>query len=73
MQARLKGTFSRTLLIVAVVALLGGGLWLLLRPAQVTTVEVMVRRIAPAIQGVGTVEAKVMVQLAAKITGGSSA
>lgn len=69
MPPRLKANLNRTLLIVAAAALLGGGLRLLLRPAQVTTAEVTVRRIAPVIQGVGTVEAKVVVQLAAKITG----
>lgn len=57
------------MLIVGSLALFGGGLWFLLRPARVTTAEVQVRRMAPAIQGVGTVEAKVVVQLAAKIAG----
>ena len=49
--------------------LLGGAVWLWLRPAQVATAEVTVREISPAIRGVGTVEAKVVVQLAAKIAG----
>jgi RND family efflux transporter MFP subunit len=40
-----------------------------LRPSPVTVVDVVVREIAPAIQGVGTVEAKVVVQVGAKITG----
>ncbi len=69
MQARLKLNLNRAMLIVGSLALFGGGLWFLLRPARVTTAEVQVRRMAPAIQGVGTVEAKVVVQLAAKIAG----
>lgn len=69
MQARLKVNLNRTMLIVGALALFGGGLWFLLRPMRVMTAEVQMRRITPAIQGVGTVEAKVVVQLAAKITG----
>ena len=57
------------MLIVGALGLLGGALWFLLRPAQVATAEVAVREIRAAIQGVGTVEAKVVLQLAAKITG----
>lgn len=45
------------------------GMVFLLRPAPVTVAEVARRDIAPAIQGVGTVEAKVVVLVAAKITG----
>ena len=44
-------------------------LWLWLRPVQVTTAGVSVRELNPLVQGVGTVEAKIVVQLAAKITG----
>lgn len=44
-------------------------LWLWLRPVQVSIAEVRVREINPTVQGVGTVEAKVVVQLAAKIAG----
>jgi RND family efflux transporter MFP subunit len=42
---------------------------LLLRPVAVTVAHVTRRDIAPAIQGVGTVEAKVAVQVGSKITG----
>ena len=42
---------------------------LLLRPVTVTVADVTQRDIAPAIQGVGTVEAKVAVQVGSKITG----
>ncbi len=45
-----------------------GAFWLL-RPPTVTVVEIARRDIVPAIQGVGTVEAKVVVQVGAKITG----
>jgi len=44
-------------------------LWLWLRPVQVSTAEVRVREVNPMVQGVGTVEAKLVVALAAKITG----
>lgn len=43
--------------------------WFWLRPVPVTTAEVAIRNISPTIQGVGTVEAKVVVLLAAKIPG----
>ncbi|QQS46216.1 MAG: efflux RND transporter periplasmic adaptor subunit [Acidobacteriota bacterium] len=49
--------------------MIGIALWFWLRPEQVTTAEVVMRQISPAIQGVGTVEAKVVIQLASKITG----
>lgn len=57
---------------ISLAALAGVGvaaLWLWLRPVQVSTAEVTVRALNPRVQGVGTVEAKVVVQLAAKITG----
>lgn len=60
---------SRTIFIVSIVVLICAALWLWLRSPRVTTAEVEMREIRPAIQGVGTVEAKVVVQLAAKITG----
>lgn len=44
-------------------------IWLWLRPVQVSTAVVEVRELSPVVQGVGTVEAKVVVQLAAKIAG----
>jgi HlyD family secretion protein len=59
----------KTLLIAGALAFFGASSWLWLRPTQVTTTEVSAREISPAIQGVGTVEAKVVVQLAAKIPG----
>jgi HlyD family secretion protein len=69
MQRHVTRLLSRTILIGATLVLIGIALWFWLRPAQVTTAEVAVREISPAIQGVGTVEAKVVVQLASKITG----
>ena len=59
----------RALLIAGALAFFGAALWLWLRPLQVTTAEVSAREISPAIQGVETVEAKMVVQLAAKIAG----
>ena len=44
-------------------------LWLWLRPATVNTVQVSIRELSPAIHAVGTVEAKVVVQVTAKIAG----
>jgi multidrug efflux pump subunit AcrA (membrane-fusion protein) len=69
MQRRLNLNLSKTLLMLGSLALFGGAVWLWLRSTQVATAEVTAREISPAIQGVGTVEAKVVVQLAAKITG----
>src|SRR5574341_993359 len=60
---------KQILLTAAALALLAGGARLLVRPTPVAVAEVTLRDIAPAIQGVGTVEAKVVVQVAAKITG----
>ncbi len=58
------------LLLAAGLVILGGGAVLfLVRPIPVIVAEVSVHDVAPAIQGVGTVEAKVIVQVAAKITG----
>ena len=53
-------------LLVAAVAAAG---FLFLRPITVTVAAVTQRDIAPSIQGVGTVEAKVAVQVGSKITG----
>ena len=60
----------KRLLLVALLAVAGGAAgFLLLRPVTVTVAYVTQRDIAPAIQGVGTVEAKVAVQVGSKITG----
>ena len=59
----------RALLIAGGLAFFAAATWLWLRPIQVTTAEVSVREISPVIQGVGTVEAKMVVQLASKIAG----
>lgn len=69
MQQNVVKLIGRTALIGATLALIGGAVWFWLRPVEVATAEVSTREISPAIQGVGTVEAKVVVQLAAKITG----
>ncbi len=60
---------SRVLLVCGALAMFAAALWLWLRPATVTTAEVSAREISPAIHAVGTVEARVLVQLAAKIGG----
>jgi len=53
----------------ALLALAVAGAIFLLRPVQVAVMSAARRDIALAIQGVGTVEAKVAVRIAAKITG----
>ena len=63
--ASAKWVLLAALLVAAVVA---AGV-LFLRPVTVTVASVTRRDIAPAIQGVGTVEAKVAVQVGSKITG----
>ena len=60
---------QKALLIAVTLAFFGSALWFWLRPLQVMTDEVSAREISPVIQGVGTVEAKMVVQLAAKIAG----
>ena len=60
---------TRALLIAGGLAFFAAATWLWLRPTQVTMAEVSVREISPVIQGVGTVEAKMVVQLASKIAG----
>lgn len=62
-------TVKRWLLVAGLAAVAAGGILLYLRPTAVTVAEVVVCEMAPAIQGVGTVEAKVVVQVGAKITG----
>jgi HlyD family secretion protein len=57
------------LLIVVVLAVAGALTVFALRPAAVSVTGVTRRDIAPAVQGVGTVEAKVVVQVSSKITG----
>jgi HlyD family secretion protein len=47
----------------------GAGGWLVLRPVSVQVADVVVRDLTPAVQGVGTVEAKVVVQISPKIAG----
>jgi HlyD family secretion protein len=69
-KARPRGRPSATwLLLIALLVVAGGVAGVLLRPVAVTVADVARRDIAPAIQGVGTVEAKVTVQVGSKITG----
>jgi RND family efflux transporter MFP subunit len=66
---RWPGSAKRFLLVALLVVAGGITGFLLLRPVGVTVSQVAQRDIAPAIQGVGTVEAKVAVQVGSKITG----
>jgi HlyD family secretion protein len=60
---------AKRLLLFALLALAGVGAgFLVLRPVTVTVAGVTQRDVAPAIQGVGTVEAKVAVNISSKIT-----
>ncbi len=59
----------RVILIGAAAGLVGAGVWLFMQPTTVTIASASVRDIAPAVQGVGTVEAKVVLRIAPKITG----
>ena len=45
------------------------GILYVLRPTEVRVAKVVIRDLAPSVQGVGTVEAKTVVQIGAKITG----
>lgn len=69
MQLHLNSFHRKAFAMAGVTVCFAIALWLWLRPSKVITAEVGVREISPVIQGVGTVEAKVMVQVAAKITG----
>ncbi len=66
---RLRLNVRQWLIVAGLVALGVWGIFFYLRPTPVTVAEVVVRDLTPAIQGVGTVEAKVVVQVGAKITG----
>lgn len=69
MSPRLLRAPRARLLIVAALGIAAAALGLLaLRPTAVVVAEVGLRDIAPAVQGVGTVEAKVVVQVSSKIT-----
>lgn len=69
MDRRIGRTARRILLVGGFLALGIGGALLFFRPTPVTVAEVVSRDFTPAIQGVGTVEAKVVVEVGAKITG----
>jgi len=66
---RPQGILRQVLPIAAASAFAAGALWFWLRPSPVSTAQVIEREIRPAIQGVGTVEAKTVLHVAAKITG----
>jgi len=59
----------RIVLIVGLVAFAVGILWFWLRPPQVKTTQVVFRKLTPSIQGIGTVESKIVVNIASKIPG----
>ena len=59
----------RAVLAGGVLAVSAAGAFFFFRPPQVTVAAAAVRDITPVIQGVGTVEAKTVVRVSAKITG----
>jgi len=69
MKSFLSLTPVKAVLIAGGLAFFAAAIWLWLRPTQVTMAEVIVRDISPVVQGVGTVEAKMVVQIASKIAG----
>jgi len=66
---RWASALTRLALLALLAATGGVAGYLFFRPATVTVAEVTQRDLGPAIQGVGTVEAKVTVQIGSKITG----
>jgi len=62
-------TIFRIVLLIGLIGLVGGLLWFWLRPPQVKTTEVIERKLTPSIQGVGTVESKIVLNIASKISG----
>jgi HlyD family secretion protein len=62
-------SLNRVWLSAFALAICAAILWLWLRPVTVSTVQVSARELSPAIHAVGTVEAKVVVQVTAKIAG----
>lgn len=54
---------------LALAALLAGGVWYTLQPIGVRVAPVAARDLSPRVHGVGTVEAKTVVQISSKITG----
>jgi HlyD family secretion protein len=62
-------TLKRTLVAGALLVIAGLVGFYFFRPPAVTVGTVMSRDVAPAIQGVGTVEAKVVVNVSSKVTG----
>jgi HlyD family secretion protein len=64
-----RSALRKILLSTALVAVLAGGVWYAYRPIEVRVSSVTVRDLAPTVHGVGTFEAKTVVQIAAKITG----
>ena len=65
---RFPVALKSVVIVVALVLVAGAAGFFFLRPVAVTVAAVTTRDLAPAIQGVGTVEAKVAVNVSSKIT-----
>jgi HlyD family secretion protein len=66
---RFRAVLRKLFVALTFAALLAGGAWYTLRPVEVRVGTVAVRDLAPRVHGVGTVEAKTVVQISSKITG----
>lgn len=66
---RARAALRRIVFASVFMALLAGGAWYALRPVQVRAAPIVVRDLAPKVHGVGTIEAKTVVQISSKITG----
>lgn len=62
-------TLKRTLVATVLAVLTALGVFYAFRPPAVVVAAVATRDVAPAIQGVGTIEAKVVVNVSSKVTG----
>ena len=61
MTLRHTSILGKALAVAALTGLVVAALWFWLRPVEVSTAEVSVRELHPMVQGVGTVEAKLVV------------
>jgi multidrug efflux pump subunit AcrA (membrane-fusion protein) len=68
-RSRWRRAASQVALVGVLVALAAAGAWYLVRPPAVRVARVGGRDLTPAVQAVGTIEAKGVVQLAPKIAG----
>jgi HlyD family secretion protein len=66
---RIRTLLRRALFAALVAAFVAGAVWFTLRPIAVRVATVTLRDLSPSVHGIGTVEAKTVVQISSKITG----